>query len=606
MKHILINGTQKEEKRVAFLVDKRLYDLDIEPVNKVQFKSNIYIGKISRIEPSLDAAFVNYGAERHGFLPLKELHPGFYGSKKPSECKIQDLLQEGQTICVQIEKEERGTKGAALTTYISLAGRYLVYLPKSPTSGGVSRRLSNEDRDNMREILQQLELPENSGVIIRTAGVGQQADDISHDLNYLKQLWSVIEKSSKSASAPKLIYQDNSFVNRIIRDYVHNDISEITADTQELYDECKSVIAQTMPEMAEKVTLYEDSAVPLFSKYNVEEQIETAYQHEVSLPSGGSITIDPTEALVSIDINSSKSTKGGDIEETALHTNVEAAYEIARQLRLRDIGGLIVIDFIDMSPNKNARKVEAALKDALRYDRARIQISHISRFGLLEMSRQRMRASLSETSTSTCPRCQGHGVVRTTESLSLSIYRLMQEQACKERTAQVRARLPLPVATYLLNEKRDEFNNLEISFSISIIILPVPEMQSPNYEIVWVQEGGKTQTYSSQEELDGTSADTENKLRNKALSQMKPLVQGRPPTRAVQQSKFSKFLSSLGLKSSPEAAPAKVKVNTENRKNRRNTQKSHTGSGSGSSQGNRNNRSRHHSRRRRPQTQKSS
>lgn len=599
MKHILINGTHKEEKRVAFLVDKRLYDIDIEPVNKVQFKSNIYVGKISRVEPSLDAAFVNYGAERHGFLPFKELHLGFFGSKKPSACKINDVLQEGQTVCVQVEKEERGTKGAALTTYIALAGRYLVYLPNSPTAGGVSRRLSNEDRDNMREVLQQLELPENSGVIIRTAGVGQQADDISHDLNYLKQLWTAIDTSSQSASAPKLIYQDNSFVNRIIRDYVHNDIDEIIADTQEIYDECKSIIVQTMPEMAEKVTLYEDSSVPLFSKYNVEEQIETAYQHEVQLPSGGSITIDPTEALVSIDINSSKSTKGGDIEETALHTNVEAAHEIARQFRLRDLGGLIVIDFIDMSPNKNVKQVETALKDALRYDRARIQVSYISRFGLLEMSRQRLRASLSETSTTACPKCQGHGVVRTTESLSLSIYRLMQEQACRERTAQVRARLPLAVATYLLNEKRDEFNNLEVSFSVSIIILPVPEMQAPHYELIWVQEGGKTQTYGSQEDLDGVSADTDNKLRNKALSQMKPLVQGKPPTRAAQQGFLSKLLSSLGLKASAKAQPAKVKLNTENRRPRRNT---HSGNSNQSNQGNRN---RHHSRRRRPQTQKS-
>ena len=604
MKRILINGTHKEEKRAAFLVDNKLYDIDIEPINKVQFKSNIYLGKVSRIEPSLDAAFVNYGSERHGFLPFKEIYRNFSNDPKASKNTISDVLREGQSVLVQVEKEERGTKGAALTSFVALAGRYLVFLPNNPSTGGISRRLSNEDRDSMREILQQLEFPEGSGGIIRTAGVGQQAEDIKNDLDYLKQLWNAIDVAAKSSSAPKLIYQDNSFINRIIRDYVQSDVESIIADTQPLYEECRSMIGQIMPEIVDKVIHYEDESIPLFSKHKVEEQIETAYQHEVQLPSGGSIVIDHTEALVSIDINSYKSNKGGDIEETALHTNIEACQEIARQLRLRDIGGLIVIDFIDMTPNKNVRQVEASLKDALRYDRARVQVSKISRFGLLEMSRQRLRASLSENSTTTCSKCQGQGVVRTIDSLALSIFRLMQEQSCRDQTAQVRARLPLPVATYLLNEKRDEFNTLEISFSISIIILPVPDMQPPNYEITWVQEDGKTQTFVSQEDLDGANMDTENKLRNKALAKMKPLVEGEVPARPLQAKFFSKFLASLGFKKSSPTPdePAVVANENSHRNNKSQGQRNNTQGRQHNKQRSNNNRNRHYARRQR-QTQ---
>ena len=612
MKRILINGTHKEEKRAAFLVGNKLYDLDIEPINKVQFKSNIYLGKVSRIEPSLDAAFVNYGSERHGFLPFKEIYREFSNGQKTSKNTISDVLHEGQSVLVQVEKEERGTKGAALTSFVALAGRYLVFLPNNPSTGGISRRLSNEDRDSMREILQQLEFPEGSGGIIRTAGVGQQAEDIKNDLDYLKQLWNAIDVAAKNSSAPKLIYQDNSFINRIIRDYVQSDVESIIADTQPLYEECKSMIGQIMPEIADKIIHYEDESIPLFSKHKVEEQIETAYQHEVQLPSGGSIVIDHTEALVSIDINSYKSNKGGDIEETALHTNIEACQEIARQLRLRDIGGLIVIDFIDMTPNKNVRQVEASLKEALRYDRARVQVSKISKFGLLEMSRQRLRASLSENSTTTCSKCQGQGVVRTIDSLALSIFRLMQEQACREKTAQVRARLPLPVATYLLNEKRDEFNTLEVSFSISIIILPVSDMQPPNYEIIWVQEDGKTQTFVSQEDLDGANMETENKLRNKALAKMKPLVEGEVPARQLKVKLFPKLLASLGFKKSsptpdePTAAATNQNTHSKNNNNNRNQgQRNSTQGRQHNKQRSNNNRNRHYARRQRQtQTQK--
>ncbi|MCO3566342.1 ribonuclease E [Pseudomonas aeruginosa] len=482
MKRMLINATQPEELRVALVDGQRLFDLDIESGAREQKKANIYKGRITRVEPSLEAAFVDFGAERHGFLPLKEISREYFKKSPEGRINIKEVLSEGQEVIVQVEKEERGNKGAALTTFISLAGRYLVLMPNNPRAGGISRRIEGEERNELREALNDLNAPADMGLIVRTAGLGRSTEELQWDLDYLLQLWSAIKEASGERGAPFLIYQESNVIIRAIRDYLRQDIGEVLIDSIDAQEEALNFIRQVMPQYASKVKLYQDS-VPLFNRFQIESQIETAFQREVKLPSGGSIVIDPTEALVSIDINSARATKGGDIEETALQTNLEAAEEIARQLRLRDIGGLIVIDFIDMTPAKNQRAVEERVREALEADRARVQVGRISRFGLLEMSRQRLRPSLGETSGIVCPRCNGQGIIRDVESLSLAILRLIEEEALKDRTAEVRARVPFQVAAFLLNEKRNAITKIELRTRARIFILPDDHLETPHFEV---------------------------------------------------------------------------------------------------------------------------
>ncbi|GLE76646.1 hypothetical protein VNPA120719_35850 [Pseudomonas aeruginosa] len=479
---MLINATQPEELRVALVDGQRLFDLDIESGAREQKKANIYKGRITRVEPSLEAAFVDFGAERHGFLPLKEISREYFKKSPEGRINIKEVLNEGQEVIVQVEKEERGNKGAALTTFISLAGRYLVLMPNNPRAGGISRRIEGEERNELREALNGLNAPADMGLIVRTAGLGRSTEELQWDLDYLLQLWSAIKEASGERGAPFLIYQESNVIIRAIRDYLRQDIGEVLIDSIDAQEEALNFIRQVMPQYASKVKLYQDS-VPLFNRFQIESQIETAFQREVKLPSGGSIVIDPTEALVSIDINSARATKGGDIEETALQTNLEAAEEIARQLRLRDIGGLIVIDFIDMTPAKNQRAVEERVREALEADRARVQVGRISRFGLLEMSRQRLRPSLGETSGIVCPRCNGQGIIRDVESLSLAILRLIEEEALKDRTAEVRARVPFQVAAFLLNEKRNAITKIELRTRARIFILPDDHLETPHFEV---------------------------------------------------------------------------------------------------------------------------
>ncbi|HCF3446422.1 TPA: ribonuclease E [Pseudomonas aeruginosa] len=482
MKRMLINATQPEELRVALVDGQRLFDLDIESGAREQKKANIYKGRITRVEPSLEAAFVDFGAERHGFLPLKEISREYFKKSPEGRINIKEVLSEGQEVIVQVEKEERGNKGAALTTFISLARRYLVLMPNNPRAGGISRRIEGEERNELREALNGLNAPADMGLIVRTAGLGRSTEELQWDLDYLLQLWSAIKEASGERGAPFLIYQESNVIIRAIRDYLRQDIGEVLIDSIDAQEEALNFIRQVMPQYASKVKLYQDS-VPLFNRFQIESQIETAFQREVKLPSGGSIVIDPTEALVSIDINSARATKGGDIEETALQTNLEAAEEIARQLRLRDIGGLIVIDFIDMTPAKNQRAVEERVREALEADRARVQVGRISRFGLLEMSRQRLRPSLGETSGIVCPRCNGQGIIRDVESLSLAILRLIEEEALKDRTAEVRARVPFQVAAFLLNEKRNAITKIELRTRARIFILPDDHLETPHFEV---------------------------------------------------------------------------------------------------------------------------
>ncbi|NKB31810.1 MAG: Rne/Rng family ribonuclease [Pseudomonadales bacterium] len=501
MKRMLINATQEEELRVALVDGQRLYDLDIENRTRVQKKANIYKGKVTRVEPSLEAAFVDFGAERHGFLPLKEISRQYY--KKDAKgngdrSTIKELIPEGTEVIVQVEKEERGNKGAALTTYISLAGRYLVLMPNNPKAGGISRRIEGDDRSEIREALRSLNIPDGMGMIVRTAGVGKQQEELQWDLDYLLALWQSIKEAAKEKTAPFLVYQESNVIIRTIRDYLRKEIGEVLFDTEESYQEAISFINQVMPQYENRIKLYSDK-LPLFNRYQIESQIESAFEREVKLPSGGSVVIDPTEALISIDINSSRATRGSDIEETALNTNLEAADEIARQLRLRDMGGLVVIDFIDMTSNRNQREVENRMREALESDRARVQVGRISRFGLLEMSRQRLRPSLGETSAIVCPRCSGQGTIRDVESLSLSILRILQEEANKQKSQEVRATVPLIVSSYLLNEKRRAISEIEDQSKTKILIKPSPEMETPHYEITGVNQ--HAQTY----EVDATS-----------------------------------------------------------------------------------------------------
>jgi len=482
MKRMLINATQAEELRVALVDGQRLYDLDIEPTTREQKKSNIYKGKITRIEPSLEAAFVDFGAERHGFLPLKEISREYFKTSVSGRPNIKDVISEGQEVIVQVDKEERGNKGAALTTMISLAGRYLVLMPNNSRAGGISRRIEGDERNQIRDAMRDVTVANNMGVIVRTAGIGRSSEDLQWDLDYLSQLWDAIKGANDRRQAPCLLLQESNVVIRAIRDYLRQDIGEVLIDDKAVHQEALSFVQQVMPQYENKISLYQDNT-PLFSRYQIEAQIETAFQREVKLPSGGSIVIDTTEALISIDINSSRSTKGADIEETAVSTNLEAADEIARQLRLRDIGGLIVIDFIDMTSNKNQREVENRVKNALEIDRARVQVGRISRFGLLEMSRQRLRPSLGETSGHVCPRCVGTGVVRDMRSLSLSLLRLIEEEAAKENTELVRAVVPLEVSTFLSNDKRQDLSNIEKRHNTQLQIIPNPNFQTPHFEV---------------------------------------------------------------------------------------------------------------------------
>ena len=503
MKRMLINATQPEELRVALVDGQKLYDFDIEVPSREQKKANIYKGIISRVEPSLEAAFVNFGSERHGFLPFKEILPSYLkqsGDQDVARKEFKNLLKEGQELLVQVEKEERGTKGAALTTYISLAGSYLVLMPNNPRGGGISRRIEGDTRTDMREVMSALQVPDSMGLIVRTAGGGKSVEELQWDLNYLLQLWEAIERSSQEKSAPFLVFQESNVIIRALRDHLRGDIDEILIDHEGTFKLVKSFLQQVMPQFINRARLYQDN-VPLFNRYQIESQIELAYCREVPLPSGGAIVIDHSEALTAIDINSARATKGGDIEETALNTNLEAADEIARQLRLRDLGGLFVIDFIDMMAARNQRAVENRLRDALRLDRARIQLGRISRFGLLEMSRQRLRPSLGESSLLTCPRCSGQGSIRSVESLALSVLRIIEEEAMKKNTGKVIAYLPVESATYLLNEKRPSVQDIEQRHAVSVLIIPSKHMETPSYEIQRVRdsepedEGEKTPSY---------------------------------------------------------------------------------------------------------------
>ena len=483
MKRMLFNATQAEELRVAIVEGQKLIDLDIESASKEQRKSNIYKGVITRIEPSLEAVFVNYGAERHGFLPFKEIAREYYAPNgEGSRAKMQETLKEGQELIVQVDKDERGNKGAALTTYVSLAGRYLVLMPNNPRGGGVSRRVEGDDRSELRDAMAQLTVPDGMSLIARTAAIGRNAEELQWDLNYLMQLWTAIDSVAKDNTAPLLIFQEGSLVIRAIRDYFQPDIGEILIDTDDIFEQAQAFMSQVMPNNVNRVKRYRDD-VPLFSRFQIEHQIESAYARQVNLPAGGAIVIDHTEALVSVDVNSGRSTKGSDIEETALKTNLEAADEIARQLRLRDLGGLIVIDFIDMESARNQREVENRLRDALHHDRARVQTSKISRFGLLELSRQRLRPALAETSYITCPRCTGTGHIRSTESAALHILRILEEEAMKENTAAVHTQVPVDVATFLLNEKRADIQAIELRHKITILILPNKHLETPAHQI---------------------------------------------------------------------------------------------------------------------------
>ena len=490
MKRMLINATQEEELRVALVDGQRLYDLDIENRSRIQKKASIFKGRITRVEPSLEAAFVDFGAERHGFLPLKEISPQYFtkrGGGGEGRVNIKESVAEGTEVIVQVEKEERGNKGAALTTFVSLAGRYLVLMPNNPRAGGISRRIEGDDRSELREALSGLDIPDGMGMIVRTAGVGKQQQELQWDLDYLLALWNSITDASTQKSAPFLIYQESNVIIRTIRDYLRQDIGEVLFDTRESYEEALSFVRQVMPHYEARIKLYQET-LPLFNRYQIEGQIETAFQREVKLPSGGSIVIDPTEALVSIDINSSRATRGSDIEETALNTNLEAADEIARQLRLRDMGGLIVIDFIDMSSAKNQKEVENRVRDALEADRARVQVGRISRFGLLEMSRQRLRPSLEETSTIVCPRCSGQGAIRDVKSQALSILRVLQEEANKRKSVEIRAIVPIAVASYLLNEKRTAVSAIESQSGTKLVIVANSALETPHYEIQGVSQ----------------------------------------------------------------------------------------------------------------------
>lgn len=576
MLRMLINATQPEELRVAIADGQILIDLDIEVPALEQKKSNVYKGRITRVEPSLEACFVEFGSTRHGFLPLKEICPEFYQASarnRDGKVSIREAVAEGQELIVQVEKEERGNKGAALTTYISLAGRYLVLMPTNPKAGGVSRRIIGDERSDLREQLQHVTTPDNVGVIVRTAGVGREASDLQWDLDYLIQLWEAIEKAAAEKEAPFLIYQESNLFIRALRDHLRNDIGEILVDDEKVFQDARKFIEDVMPHNARKLKLYTDD-VPLFSRYQIESQIESAFSRTVHLPSGGDLVIDHTEALLSIDINSARATKGSDIEDTAYKTNIEAADEIARQLRLRDLGGLIVIDFIDMMDRRHQRDVEERLKLALEIDKARVQIGRISRFGLMEMSRQRLRPSLGESSQETCPRCDGHGTIRSVESLALSILRLLEEEALKEHTGQVIVQAPPHVANFLLNEKRKNLSKIEERHAVPILILSNEYMQRPKFEIARLREADISDepSYSHvQKPVEEISAFEQAKAAKpaagpavSAISTSRPAASGAAAEESQTKSKpgvFGRFFSRLFVNGTADKS-ARVKADT--------------------------------------------
>ncbi len=589
MKRMLFNATQAEELRVAIVDGQKLIDLDIESAGKEQRKSNIYKGVITRIEPSLEAAFIDYGTDRHGFLPFKEVARSFFRmpeGMEVSKARIQDALKEGQELIVQVEKDERGNKGAALTTFISLAGRYLVLMPNNPRGGGVSRRIEGEERDELRETMAQLDVPQGMSIIARTAGIGRNLEELQWDLNYLLQLWTAIESASTIQSGAFLIYQEGSLVIRAIRDYFQPDIGEILIDTEMVHDQAMQFMSHVMPNNVGKVKLYTDD-VPLFSRFQIEHQIETAFSREVSLPSGGAIVIDHTEALVSVDVNSARATRGSDIEQTAFNTNLEASDEIGRQLRLRDLGGLVVIDFIDMESQRNQREVENRLRDALRHDRARVQMGKISRFGLLELSRQRLQPSLGETSHIPCPRCHGTGHIRGTESSALHILRILQEEAMKENSSAIHAQVPVDVATFLLNEKRADIYAIELRFKVSVVLIPNIHLETPHYSIVRLrhEEMGETVQPSYQmvelpAEKEEAAAPAQEAKAPRQQAAVRGITPGQPaPTRAepVAEATPSIFgrikgwLQNLGSAKEEEAPvkPSKPLVQRERRPERK-------------------------------------
>ncbi|MGC9128541.1 MAG: Rne/Rng family ribonuclease, partial [Acidithiobacillus sp.] len=559
MKRMLINATHPEELRVALVDGQKLLDLDIEHTFKEQKKSNVYKGRITRIEPSLEAAFVDYGAERHGFLPLKEISREYFSQpEQPGRKRIQDLLREGQEVIVQVDKEERSSKGAALTTFVSLAGRYLVLMPNNPRAGGVSRRIEGEDRTQIRQHLQMLDIPDNMGVIARTAGIGQDFEALQRDLEYLKQIWQAIVEAADKAPAPFLIYQEGNVVVRALRDHFSEDIGEILIDEESAFQAAQQFMTAMMPKVLNRLKLY-DNDIPLFSRYQIEQQIESAFSREVRLESGGAIVIDHTEALVAIDVNSGKSTKGQDISETAFQTNLEAAEEVARQIRLRDLGGLIVVDLIDMESPKHQREVEARLKEALKLDRARVQVGRISRFGLLEMSRQRLGASLEEASYEPCPRCSGTGQIRGCEGTALHVLRLLHEEALKAGAAEVECKVPIDVAVYLLNEKRLPLLELEAKSNTRITIVPDPSLLTPHYDIQRIKaeatpaHNERTNAGRPLRDLPNRPARAQSASAQAALNPLTapPPPSVLPPPKPLQQSQASKEKSPAKTAPSP-------------------------------------------------------
>lgn len=577
MKRMLINATQPEELRVALVDGQWLYDLDIENRLREQKKANIYKGRITRVEPSLEAAFVDYGSERHGFLPLKEISREYF-AKQPKDIdgriRIQDVVKEGMEVIVQVDKEERGNKGAALTTFISLAGRYLVLMPNNPRAGGISRRIDGDDRTELKDALSQIDVPAGMGIIVRTAGVGRRAEELQWDMNYLAQLWASIKTAAEEKTAPEFLFQESNVIIRAIRDYLRPDIGEVIVDNQDAYNLATAFVEQVMPNYRSKVKLYEEP-LPLFNRFQIESQIETAFEREVKLPSGGSIVIDVTEALISIDINSSRATKGGDIEETALQTNLEAADEIARQLRLRDMGGLVVIDFIDMQPVRNQREVENRMRDALEMDRARVQVGRISRFGLLEMSRQRLRPSLGETTSKVCPRCSGQGTIRGTKSIALSILRLVEEEAQKERSAEIRAVVPVAVATYLLNEKRKVISGIEERQKTRIVIIPSEKMTTPHFDVQRLRDDDVVSSEISYK-IEVPQGEDEEKIQDDAAALAKlprPAVQAIPPAQPAPEAPKPDSLLTKILKKLKELFKTDDKKRKSTSKNSRGQQR---------------------------------
>jgi len=594
MKRMLFNATQSEELRVAIVDGQKLIDLDIEHAGKEQRKSNIYKGVITRIEPSLEAAFVDYGTDRHGFLPFKEISRAYFNNKtEGGKVRIQDVIKEGQEIIIQVDKDERGTKGAALTTYISLAGRYLVLMPNNPRGGGVSRRVEGEERNELRDTMAALEMPKGMSIIARTAGIGRTAEELQWDLNYLLQLWTAIEDASTLQKGAFLIYQEGSLVIRAIRDYFSADIGEILIDTAEVHEQAVQFMNHVMPANVGRVKLYEDET-PLFSRFQIEHQIETAHSREVRLPSGGAIVIDHTEALVSVDVNSGRSIKGADIEQTAFNTNLEAAEEVARQLRLRDLGGLVVIDFIDMESQRNQREVENALREALHPDRARVQTGKISRFGLLELSRQRLRTSLGEANHAACPRCHGTGHIRGIESTALHILRITQEEAMKDNSAIIQVQLPVDAATFLLNEKRAEIHSIEELMGVEVVLIPNIHMQTPNYSVVRIKQDDVKEESSPSYNLveipaendyvrslseESKPAAPEALVKGVTASTPAPIAMAAIETKTSLLGRIKKWLSGEGEVKSIEKTPEeKANQNRDRNRNRnRNRNKSRNG-----------------------------